>query len=349
MKKINITACVLAGVFVSSCGMSEAPKEGKLSVKDAYSVTTIEGFIVRPTPLTSGLTTSGTLLAEESTDLHPESSGRVVFVNLPEGKAVSRGTILLRLFDADIKTQISKLQSQLKQAEITEHRLEDLLKVKGVSQQEYDLASLQVQTLKSEILLQEINLERTVLRAPYDGKLGLRKISPGAYVTPSVAVSTIQSTGRMKLDFSVPEKYGMSVKVGQKISFNVEGSTITHQAVITATEPRISADNRSLLVRSTIVGSDDKLIPGSFATVKMQFDENPRALMIPNQALIPLARTKEVIVIKGGKASFIPVKTGTRQAALIEITEGLTVGDTIATTGVIFLKPGMPVSFSKVE
>jgi len=161
--------------------------------KSAYNVAAVEGFIVKPAVLSENVTAAGTLLAAEETELHPEASGRVVSINLPEGRSVRKGDLLVKVFDQDLRTQLTKLESQLKQAEITEQRLGDLLKVKGVSQQEYDLAALQVQTLKSEIELVRINIGKTELRAPYDGVIGLRRISPGAYVTPSSAVATIRA------------------------------------------------------------------------------------------------------------------------------------------------------------
>ncbi|HNE30371.1 MAG TPA: biotin/lipoyl-binding protein, partial [Saprospiraceae bacterium] len=135
--------------------------------KSAYNVAAVEGFIVKPAVLSENVTAAGTLLAAEETELHPEASGRVVSINLPEGRSVRKGDLLVKVFDQDLRTQLTKLESQLKQAEITEQRLGDLLKVKGVSQQEYDLAALQVQTLKSEIELVRINIGKTELRAPY--------------------------------------------------------------------------------------------------------------------------------------------------------------------------------------
>lgn len=309
----------------------------------------VEGFIVKSAALSESVTASGSLLPAEETELHPEASGRVVSLNLPEGRNVRKGTLLLKVYDADLRTQLAKLQTQIKQAEITEQRLAELLKVKGVAQQEYDLAALQVQTLNSELELVRINIAKTELRAPYDGLLGLRNISVGAYVTPATAVTTIRSADALKLDFSVPEKYSAQLRAGQQVKFSVQGSPKEYTATVQATEQSITADSRNLRVRALVRGNDKALLPGAFAEVALTLGSKPQALMIPSQAIIPQARDKKVVVNRGGKAQFITIKTGVRQADMVEVTEGLKIGDTVATTGILFLRPEGPMKFGKVE
>jgi membrane fusion protein (multidrug efflux system) len=316
--------------------------------RTGFNVAAVEGFVVKPTSLTATVTASGTIIAAEETELHPEASGRVVNINLPEGRSVRKGELLLKVFDEDLKTQLQKLETQLKQAEITEQRLGDLLKVKGVSQQEYDLAALQVQTLKSEMELVRINIRKTELRAPYDGIIGLRRISPGAYVTPASIIATIRASSALKLDFSIPEKYSSLLRTGQTVTFTVQGSPGTHTAVVQATEQSITAETRNLQVRA-LVRDSKGLLPGAFAEVNLSLGNKAQALLIPNQAIIPQARNKQVIVSKNGKASFVVVKTGVRQAEMIEITDGISAGDTVAVTGMLFLRPDAPLAFSKID
>ncbi len=237
-------------------------------------MTSVEGYIVKPSTLSEDITASGTLLSAEETELHPEASGRVTYINLPEGKTVRKGQLLLKVFDGDLKTQLQKLESQKKQAEITEQRLGELLKVKGVSQQEYDLASLQVQTLNSEMELVRINA-KTELRAPYDGIIGLRKISPGAYVTPTTAVTTIRAATALKLDFSVPEKYSAFLRPARRFPLPWKACTTPHTATVLATEQSITAETRNLQVRATVKGSSRDLLPGAFAQVNLSLGNKP--------------------------------------------------------------------------
>lgn len=343
----HLFSLVLSTLLLFSCGKSDTPLPP--TPKGAsLSVSSVEGFVAKPSTLTERVTASGNLVPAEETELHPEASGRVVNLNLPEGRLVRKGDLLLKIFDEDLKTQLRKLETQLKQAEITEQRLAELLKVKGVSQQEYDLAVLQTQTYRADIELLRVNLSKTELRAPYDGILGLRRISPGAYVTPATAITTLRSASALKLDFAVPEKYSQQLRIGQPLEFKVEGSPATHRATVQATEQRISEGSRDLQVRA-VVAESRGLLPGAFAEVSLALGSNASALLIPNQAIIPQARDKKVILSKNGKATFVTVKTGVRQAGMIEITEGISAGDTVCTTGMLFLRPDSGVTFSKIE
>lgn len=318
---------------------------------NAMPATPIEGFIVKKRNLDTDITANGTLLATEETELHPEASGRVVALNLPEGKMVRKGELLLKIFDEDLQNQLKTLETQLHTAEITEQRLNALLPSKGVSQQEYDLAVLATQNLHNQIDLVRINIGKTELHAPFDGVLGLRRISIGAYASPTTAVATIRATGAPKLDFSIPEKYAPLVRIGQKVNFHIEGQSQVCSATVVATEQRISADARELLVRAHIseVGNGKNLLPGAFAEVNLSLGSNAQTIMIPTQAIIPQARDKRVYVSRNGQAKLIEVKTGVRQADLIEVVSGLQVGDTVATTGILFLKPDGALKFSKIE
>ena len=352
--KFNALSIAVFVLFTFSCKKggdqpAAGPGAAAGAPKNAFAVSSVEGYIVKSAALSESITASGTLVPAEETELHPEASGRVVRLNLPEGRRVRRGEVLLKVFDGDLQTQRQKLLTQLKQAQITEERLGELLKIRGVSQQEYDLAALQSQNLRQELELVGINISKTELRAPYDGIIGLRRISPGAYVTPATPVATIRSAGALKLDFSVPEKYGSLLRPGQEVTFTLQGSSEPRKAVVQATEQRIEAETRNLLVRALVRGNDAALLPGSFAEVQLNLSEKPKALLVPSQAIIPQARDKKVIVSRAGKASFVTVKTGVRQAEMVEVTEGLAEGDTVATTGMLFLRPDMAMKFSKVQ
>jgi membrane fusion protein (multidrug efflux system) len=339
-------------VFFLLIIFSEACKKNSATPATAARVsysTTVEGYVVKPLSLSDKVTVSGTLVPAEETELHAEATGRVVRINLPEGKMVRKGELLLKIFDEDLKARLSQLETKLRQAQITEQRLGDLLKVRGISQQEYDLALLEVKNLRTEMDLVRIDVSKTELRAPYDGLIGLRRISPGAYVTPATPIVTIRAASALKLDFSVPEKYSAGIRSGQQVAFMVQGSTKAYRAVVQASEQRINEDSRNLLVRALVQGSSQDLLPGTFAEVDLVLDQKNNALLVPSQAIIPQARDKKVIVCRNGKATFTTVKTGIRQADSIEIIDGLQIGDTIAITGVLFLRPDAAMVFSKVQ
>lgn len=354
MLPLSFTRKIAYGFLLLSvlpaCNKSEAPAGAPAGAsKSGYQVNAVEGYLVKPVVLDQRVAASGALLPAEETELHPEASGRVVFLHLPEGKTVKQGELLVKIFDEDLKTQKIKLETQLRQAEITEQRLSELLKVRGVSQQEYDLAALAVQNIKNEIELARIQISKTELRAPYTGVLGLRHISPGAYITPATAVATIRSASGLKLDFSIPERYSAFMRPGQNVEFTVEGQSRTFTATVQATEQRISESSRELLVRAQVNRPDPALLPGMFAEAALVLGRKTEAMMIPSQAIVPQAREKKVFVSRNGKAASVVVKTGVRQADKVEITEGLQPGDTVAVTGMLFLRPDAPLKFSKID
>lgn len=308
----------------------------------------VDGFVVQPTLLDLTITVSGTLKSFEETVLMPEVSGRVVEIHLLEGKPVQKGSLLVKIFDGDLQAQLRKLQAQLKIAEQTQKRQGDLLKINGISQIDYDQTVLQVSSIMADIDIMRAQIRKTEILAPYNGVIGLRNISLGAQVSPSTAVATIRAVQQLKLDFSIPEKYSKVMDKGKKINFTIQGDDQKFEASVIATELAIDASSRNLKVRALVTSKNSSLVPGKFANVELNLGENSNALMIPTQCIIPQERDKKVIVSKNGKAKFMIVKTGIRKESTIEIISGLEKGDTVLTTGILFVKPGEAIKFSKV-
>lgn len=308
----------------------------------------VEGIIVRPTLLNQIIYVSGTLKPFEETTLMPEVPGRVVSINLPEGRSVKAHTLLVKLFDGDLQAQLRKSETQLKIAESTRERQAELLKINGISQSDYDQTDLQVISIKNDIELTRVSIQKTEVLAPYDGEIGLRNISIGAQVTTSTALATIREVDKLKLDFSVPEKYSNIITQGGKLKFMIQGDEAKYDAIVMASEQSIDANTRNLKVRAVVNKNSASLIPGAFANVELSLGERPQALMVPTQSIIPTEREKKLIVVKSGKATFVAVKTGVRESANIEVSEGIVPGDTVVTTGILFLKPGAAVKFSKI-
>ena len=353
MKK-NIRISFWATVFASMLCVCQSKAPGsnaptkQSAAKQVAPAAFIEGFVVKPSVVDRTISISGTLKPFEETVLMPEVTGRVVMLNLPEGKFVKQGTLLVKLFDGDLQAQLKKSQTQLELAEQTQKRQSELIKISGISQADYDEAVLQVHSIGADIEVLRVQIRKTEVRAPFDGVIGLRNISPGAEVTPATALATIRAVQQLKLDFSVPEKYSQEVKMGMKVSFTIEGDEKSYEATVSATEQGIEATTRNLKARAIVASGAGSLKPGSFANVSLQLGEIKNALMVPTQAVIPQERNKKVILAKAGKAQFVTIKTGVRQASIIEVTEGLSPGDTVVTTGLLFIKPGAALKFSKV-
>lgn len=309
----------------------------------------VEGVIAKVKPVIQTIQVSGTLKPFEETVLMPEVVGRVVNINLPEGHFVKAGTLLVKLFDGDLQAQLDKYQTQLQIASQMLNRQTELLKVSGISQSDYDQTQLQVASIKNDIELTKAQIRKTEVIAPYDGIIGLRNISVGAQVSPSTALAVIREQDKLKLDFSVPEKYAQVVKAGSKVLFSVQGNDKKFEAVVMATEQGIETATRNLRARAVVYGKSNDLIPGAFANVELTLGEDKKAIMLPTQCIIPQDKSNKVILVKQGKARFVDVQTGTRLSSDIEITRGIDEGDTVVVTGILFIKPGSAIKLSRIQ
>jgi membrane fusion protein (multidrug efflux system) len=343
---ISLFFAILIVNGITSCHSGSKNKNTKN--KRPAVILSVEGYVVKPSLLEVTIQVSGTLLPFEETVLMPETIGRIVWINLPEGKLVNKGTVLVKLFDGELQAQLKKSQTQLQMAKQTEKRQSELLKVSGISQFDYDQTVFQVNSIKDDIDLLKVQIGKTELKAPFDGVIGLKNISVGAQATSSTALATIRMVNRLKLDFSVPEKYSREIVPGKLLTFTVEGDSAKYTAVVMATEGGIESDTRNLKVRAVVDHVSPALKPGAFATVELELGKHTDALLVPTQSIIPQARSKMLIVARDGKAEFITVSTGIRQAAFIEVLNGIYDGDTIVTTGIVFLKPKADIKFSKV-
>ncbi len=346
MQKLILTAAA-AGFFILG-GCSGNDKKTAAPKPAGQQAAKADGYIVSPQLLSQDLEVPGSLAAFKETELHPEASGRVTGVYFKEGAYVTQGATLLKIYDGDLQAQLNKLEVQLKTAQQTVERYASLLKINGVSQQEYDLNVLAVNNIIADMNIIRTSIAKTTLRAPFSGKIGITSITPGAYVSPQTSIATLRNTNPLKLDFTVPEVYGTKMKAGALVNFTVEGADKTYAATISATENIIAAENRNLRVMALVTKQDAQLLAGAFAKVKIPLGENNAALMVPSQAIIPKARNKEVMMLQNGIATRQVVTTGLRDSANVEITTGLKAGDTVLISGILTIKPGTKVVLNKI-
>ena len=308
----------------------------------------VDAFIVSKETLNQTLEVPGSIVADESTEIHPEVSGRITGLYVREGAFVNKGSLLAKLYDGDLQAQRRKLEVQLKIAQTTEDRTGQLVKIGGISQQDYDLTLLNVSNLRADLDIIRTSIAKTEIRAPFSGKLGLKGVSTGAYVTPASVITTIQKTSGLRIDFNVPEKYAGQIKNGQYVNFTVEGNERAYTAVVAATESGITETTRSLTIRARVKGTEAGLVPGGFARVKLAFAPDTSALMIPTQAIIPQARGKKAYVYRAGIADFVDVETGMRDSSYVQVVKGLKQGDTVIVTGLLGLKPEAKVAVKQI-
>ena len=191
---------MVAVVLLTSCGGGKNEKGGGERKRPTPKV---DGYIIKTEAFSETIEVPGSVLANEVTEIHPEVSGRVVRLNVREGQFVSRGTIIAKIYDGDLQAQIKKYQAQLGIARANEERASKLLAIQGISQQDYDATLLNVRNIQADIEIVRTEIARTEVRAPFSGKMGLKGISPGAYVTPATVIATINQVSTLKIDFSV--------------------------------------------------------------------------------------------------------------------------------------------------
>ena len=305
------------------------------------------GFVAEYSKLSNNLSANGTVLAQDEVQLQPEVSGRVTYLNIKEGVVVSKGTLLMKINDADLQAQVFKLKTQLKIAQSNLSRLAELLKIKGVSQAEYDAADNVVNNINADIQLLNVQIAKTELRAPFSGKLGLRNISLGAYVSPATVVVSLQNISQLKMDVSLPEKYAGVIQVGDNMQCSVAGIESPFTARVIAIEPTIDEMTRNLKVRAMIQNPNSKLVPGAYVKVQLKLKETPNAIMIPSSAVIPDDKATKIVVTDSSKAKFVNIEIGTRTESEVQVLSGLNAGDTVLLTGLLQVKPGMSVKITK--
>ncbi|MGN6510245.1 MAG: efflux RND transporter periplasmic adaptor subunit [Chitinophaga sp.] len=309
----------------------------------------VDAYVAKPVKLNESIEASGTLQSNEEVELKPEITGRITHIYFKEGVKVSKGTLLIKLYDGDILAQIRKLELQQQLAKTTLSRQQQLLKINGISQQDVDVTSNQVSAYAADIEYNRAQLQKTEIRAPFSGTIGLRNVSEGAIVGPATIMTTLQQLDPLKIDFATPEKYRNAIRKGDPVTFTVAGDTVKYKGSIYAIDPKIDLATRSVKIRALVPNPSGRLFPGSFAKTTIQLRDNPNAIMIPSQAVIPGTRFKQVIVADSGKAKFVVVETDVRTENNVQITDGVRAGDTVITTGILQLKPGMPLHYNKVQ
>jgi membrane fusion protein (multidrug efflux system) len=304
----------------------------------------VSGIILQQQTFDNNLSISGSIEANEQVEIRSEVSGIVEDIYFKEGSKVTKGQILFKVNDLELRAQLRKATTTESLASENERRAQLLLQKEAISQEEFDVTRADYKLAQAQVQLIRAQIEKTAVRAPFSGKIGLRSISPGIYITPSTLIANLVNTSKLKITFSIPEKYATQIKENSTISFKVAGSKKNYNATIYAIEPGVSISTRTIQVRAITENKDDNLLPGLFANVELPLDTIKDAILVPTQAIIPVQNGKKVFISIGGKAKEVLVETATRTDASILVLSGLKSGDTLLTSGVMSLKNDIPVN-----
>ncbi len=291
--------------------------------------------------LRNQLQITGNVLPNESVDLKPEISGLVTKINFKEGQYVTKGKPLLYLNDEELQAQFQRLQYTQKLFETQENRQKQLLAREAISQEEYDIALNQFNTAVADIKLVEAQLEKTVIRAPFNGVVGLRQVSEGSVIGPSNIIASIVNLDPIKIEFSIPERYSNQVTVGSTIYFSSESTPSEVEGKVYAFEPQIDPATRTLKLRAESPNKEGKYLPGMFVKIRFVLGVQEDALLVPAEAVIPELEGFKVFVAKAdGTAEERKIEIGTRTESHVQVIAGLEEGELVLITGVMQVRQG---------
>jgi|SRR5690554_1604262 len=309
----------------------------------------VKAYIIKPQTLANNVLTSGTILANEEVELKSEESGKITNIYFKEGSRVKKGDLLVKINDAELQAQLEKAKYNLKLLEDREYRQRVLLEREAISKEDYEVSLNELNVVKADIELIKAQIEKTEIRAPFDGIIGLRNVSEGSFVNTNTIIATLQNINPVKIDFAIPEKYAGIVKTGDLVRFKIVGRDEIYTAKVYAIEPKIDPLTRTLKLRAVYSNPAGNILPGSFADVELILEKIDNAIMVPTHSIVPELKSQKVFLYKNGQAVSQNVEIGTRTDQRVQIVSGLKENDTLITSGILQIRPGMPVVISEFD
>lgn len=341
-KRIKWGIIILIGAGLAGLGIYQfTPHENEeLTAADALPkenkqrTLKVNAQVIKPHLLTDEILVTGRLVPDEEVSLSFETSGKITDIFFTEGTLVKRGELLAKVNDRQLQAQLKRLEAQIPLAEDRVFRQNALLKRDAVSKEAYEQVKTELATLNADIENIKANIDMTELRAPFDGIIGLRQVSTGAYASPTTVVARLTKVTPLK---------------GTNLEFKVEGKLDTYHAQVYATESSIDMETHSLNIRAIYPNRNGELLAGRYADIQLKQKEIEDAIAIPSEAIVPEMGKNKVFVYRSGVADPVDVIIGLRTEAEVQIVRGLSVGDTILTSGTLQLRKGMPVELQAIN
>ncbi len=339
---------ILIVLIIPKLNLTSNGSENNSTTNPRTRQVSVEILIAKPKPLLNKIFSNGTLISNEEVELRSEVSGKVTSILFIEGKRVKKGEVLVKINDSELQATLKKNKSQEFLARDREYRYKQLLEKNLTSQQEYDLQLSELNSVLADVEFTEAQLKKTEIVAPFDGVVGLRSVSIGSYISPETKIASLQSINPIKVDFSVPQKYFGLIKEGKAILVRLSSSQNTYSGKIFAVEPKVDQNTRTIQARAIIPNDKGELTPGAYVEIDIILENIENSILIPTEALVPDFEGEKVFIYKNGRAVSQIVQTGIRTEKEIQITSGISIGDSIIVSGIIQLKPNSPVKVSKV-
>ncbi|MDH4046174.1 MAG: efflux RND transporter periplasmic adaptor subunit [Gemmatimonadota bacterium] len=333
---MRIAMLLVAGAAMVACGGDQAAggRPGGGPPGGGPPAFPVDVAVATADTVTEYIRATGQIAAEQQIDLRPEVEGRIVEILAREGSEVQQGTPLYKIDDAQLKAQVARLEAERDLAQQELQRTRDLIERNASSTADLQRAEANARSAQAQLDLQVIRLERTVVRAPFSGVVGTRLVSLGDYVTSQTRLTTLQSVDPQRASFAVPERYAQRLALGQQISFAVAaipGRTFT--GTVDFVDPVVELSARAITVKARVPNRSRVLRPGMFIEVQLATDVRPNAVVIPEQATLPIASQDFVWVVVDGKATRRRVTLGVREPGIVEIRDGVAAGEMVVIGG----------------
>lgn len=354
MKKIPnwLIVAVFLTLLIASKFIFFAKKEDKKTsaAKGEKPPIAVNYFVVKPMQFSNDVFATGKIGAFNQIDLMPEISGKVTNIYFSEGQSVNKGDVLVKINDADLQAQLLKVKTQIQLSEQKLERLKKLFAINGVSQEEVDTQQNELDGFKADQAYIQAQINKATITAPFSGILGLKNISEGSFVSPTTAMVSLVQVKPLYIEFSVPEKYKDLLKKGVNLTFSAETeiTSQTYSASIYAIEPTVDVNTKTIRTRAVYNGNQ-QFFAGGFVKVYVNLGETKDALMIPTQCVIPTLKGQKVFLSKNNIAVEVPVTIGIRNDEKIQILDGISVGDTVVTTGLLSVKKDSKLVLTKAS
>ena len=345
---LGLVGILVGSVIMEACTVAEG-KKSETPEAPVVMGTPVDALIIKPGILTESLEVTGTLIANQEVDIVSELTRKIVRVNIKEGSSVNRGDLLFQLDDADLQAQLEKLRQQEKLAKLNEERLKDLIEHDAAVQQDYDEAFTNLKVLQAQITEMNVLIDKTRITAPFDGQIGIINVHPGAVVSVNTVLTNIKDNSVVKVEFAVPEKYSNVILPGSEHTFTIASDKKEYKAKVSARSAGLNEETRTLLVRALAANPGRTLMPGQSARLNLSLNSSGNTITVSSQALIPSSLGYSVFKVSKNVVEAQPVAIGQRSSGSVEITQGLSAGDTVIVSNLLRLAPGAPVQVVTVQ
>jgi membrane fusion protein (multidrug efflux system) len=355
VRTVALPALIIIATALSGCGKKDeanakSPEPPKPAAGAPAPGGPKPGLPVKAEPVkvadvNSDVTAVGTLIAADSVVIRPEIPGRVVGLHFQEGQVVSKGAKLVTLDPAEYRAQLAGTSADARTEKQRFERAKELLDKNFISKEALDVAQGNMDRALAKQQQDEVLLGKTTIVAPFSGIVGLRQISPGAYVRAGDDIVRLENVSSVKLDFRVPESYLSKLKPNQEVSIKTDAfPNEDFKGRIFALEPGVDEKTRTVLARALIPNPQNKLRAGMFARVNVLLETRPNSILVPEQAIWPQGRDAFVYRVVDGKATLTKIELGVRRPGEVEVLKGLSAKDMVVTDGQMKLKDGAPVT-----